>query len=80
MTERLVAAARRSQHRLRREESAVANNPRIEAETLVAEFDRLDHAACYCSIFDECWKTSCARFDTAARVKECTRSNDPFRQ
>ncbi len=47
---------------------------------LVAEFDRLDYTACYCSIFNECWKTSCARLDTAARVQECTRSDDSFRQ
>lgn len=58
----------------------MAYNPRIEAEMLVAEFDRPDYAACYCSFFIECWKTSCARFYTAARVQECTRSDDSFRQ
>ncbi len=48
--------------------------------SIVSEFDRLDYEACYCSIFDECWKTSYSRFGTAARVPECTRSDDSFRQ
>ena len=47
------------------------------AEKILAEFDRLDFEACFCSIFDECWKTSHSAFG-ATQVDSCQRSDSSF--
>ena len=48
------------------------------AEKLLAEFDRLDFEACFCSIFDECWKTSNSAFGAVTPVDSCRRSDSSF--
>jgi len=45
---------------------------------IVAEFDRLDFEACFCSIFDECWTTSYSTFGVANSVESCERSDNSF--
>ena len=45
---------------------------------IVAEFERLDFEACFCSVFDECWKTSYSTFGAAELVAECKRSENSF--
>ena len=29
-----------------------------DAENIYREMERLDFVACFCSVFDECWRTS----------------------
>ena len=48
------------------------------AQRMLAEFERLDFAACYCSVFDECWQTSYRTFGAAAEVESCESSVDSF--
>lgn len=48
------------------------------AENILAEFDRLDFEACFCSIFDECWTTSYSAFGVATQVESCPRSDSSF--
>ena len=48
------------------------------AEEILAEFDRLDFEACFCSIFDECWTTSHSAFGAATQVDSCKRSDSSF--
>lgn len=48
------------------------------AESILAEFDRLDFEACFCSIFDECWTTSHSAFGAATQVDTCQRSDSSF--
>jgi len=48
------------------------------AEKILAEIDRLDFEACFCSIFDECWKTSNSDFGAATQVDSCQRSDGSF--
>lgn len=48
------------------------------AENILAEFDRLDFEACFCSIFDECWTTSHSAFGAATQVESCPRSDSSF--
>ena len=48
------------------------------AEKILAESDRLDFEACFCSIFDECWKTSNSAFGAATPVDSCQRSGSSF--
>jgi uncharacterized protein (DUF433 family) len=47
-------------------------------ERLLAEFDRLEFEACFCSIFDECWKTSYSAFGATTRVETCQLSDNSF--
>ena len=53
------------------------NNTELTREIL-AGFGRLDFEACFCSIFDECWKTSYSRFGTSEEVEECVQTTDSF--
>ena len=53
------------------------NNTELARE-LVAEFERIDFEACYCSVFDECWTTSYSGFGTAEPVEACERNDDSF--
>jgi len=48
------------------------------ARKILAEIDRLDFEACFCSIFDECWKTSNSDFGVASHVDSCQRSDSSF--
>lgn len=48
------------------------------ARRLLAEFERLDFSACYCSVFDECWQTSYRTFGAATEVASCESSADSF--
>jgi hypothetical protein len=42
---------------------------------------RLDFEACYCSVFDECWRTSYrSGFDGAQKTKSCERGEGSFEQ
>ena len=47
-------------------------------ERILAEFDRLDFKACFCSIFDECWTTSHSAFGAATQVETCPVSDSSF--
>lgn len=47
-------------------------------EKILAEFDRLDFEACFCSIFDECWTTSYSTFGASDQVESCRRSDRSF--
>jgi len=48
------------------------------AGSIVAEFERLDFEACFCSVFDECWTTSYSTFGASEPVAECRRNDDSF--
>jgi len=48
------------------------------SEQILAEFDRLDFEACYCSIFEECWTTRYSTFGVSQEVGSCGRSEDSF--
>ena len=48
-----------------------------EAERLHAAMDRLDFEACFCSVFDECWRTS-FRKTAAQDVGHCATGADSF--
>ena len=48
------------------------------AESILAEFDRIDFEACFCSIFDECWTTRYSAFGVATPVDSCQRSEGSF--
>lgn len=48
------------------------------AKQILDEFDRLDFEACFCSIFDECWKTSNSAFGAATQVDSCQPSASSF--
>ena len=48
------------------------------ARRILAEFERLDFSACYCSVFDDCWQTSYGTFGAAAKVESCESSADSF--
>ena len=45
---------------------------------ILAEFDRLDFEACFCSIFDECWTTSYSAFGASQPVESCEGLDWPF--
>lgn len=47
-------------------------------QEIVAEFDRLDFSACYCSVFDECWRASYSRFGVPEPVEACLASEQSF--
>ena len=48
------------------------------SEQILAEFDRLDFEACFCSIFEECWTTRYSTFGVAEGVESCDQSEDSF--
>lgn len=48
------------------------------APAIVSEFDRLDFAACFCSVFDECWTASYSGFGGVEPAEECRRDDDSF--
>ena len=45
---------------------------------ILGNFGRLEYAACYCSIFDECWTTSNSTFGVAEPVASCPASEHSF--
>ena len=45
---------------------------------IIAEFDRLDFEACFCSIFNECWTTSYSTFGGSEPVEICQRDDNSF--
>jgi len=45
---------------------------------IIAEFDRLDFEACFCSIFNECWTTSYSTFGGSRLVETCQRDDNSF--
>ena len=47
---------------------------------LIAQFERLDFEACYCSVFDECWTTKFSTFGAATQVDSCKRSDASFQE
>ena len=47
---------------------------------IIAEFDRLDFEACFCSIFKECWTTSYATFGASKPVEACQRDDNSFEE
>jgi hypothetical protein len=47
-------------------------------QAILADFDRLDFEACYCSVFDECWTTKMTTFGSAQPVEQCERADDSF--
>lgn len=54
------------------------SNTAIAAD-IVANFDRFNFEACYCSVFGDCWKTDYAvGFSGATVVPECKRDDDSF--
>ena len=48
------------------------------ARRMLADFERLDLSACYCSVFDDCWHTSYKTFGAATEVESCETSADSF--
>lgn len=48
------------------------------ATAIIAEFDRIDFEACFCSIFEECWKTRYSTFGAAEPVEACVQSEESF--
>ena len=50
------------------------------AADVVGEFDRLNYEACFCSVFDECWKTSYELFGGSVPVESCPRSANSFEE
>ncbi len=53
------------------------NDNELTSEIL-AEFERLDFEACYCSVFDECWTTKYSTFGVAVEVPSCEATEDSF--
>jgi len=47
---------------------------------IIAEFDRFDFEACFCSVFDECWTSSYSTFGATAKVESCQRSENSFNE
>lgn len=47
---------------------------------LVNQFERLNYEACFCSVFDECWKTSYASFGASVPVEACMETEDSFQE
>lgn len=48
------------------------------APQIIAEFDRLDFEACFCSVFGDCWTTRYSTFGVSTPVGECSPSDDSF--
>jgi hypothetical protein len=53
-----------------------ANQP--DAERIYKEMQRLDFFACFCSVFDECWRTSYRTSSRAEPVDHCANDTDSF--
>jgi len=49
-------------------------------ESILNEFDRFDFEACYCSVFDECWRTLYSVSGTGSAVESCERSESSFKE
>ncbi len=49
-------------------------------DDIIAEFDRLNFEACFCSIFKECWTTSYATFGAAKPVSACQHDESSFQE
>ena len=47
---------------------------------IIAEFERLDYEACFCSVFGECWRTSYVDFGQARPAAGCPASEASFRE
>lgn len=47
------------------------------AARLYREMDRMTYTACFCSVFDECWRTS-SKSTRAESVEACIASRDSF--
>ena len=45
---------------------------------ILAEMERLEFKACYCSVFDECWTTQNTAFGASEPVESCRRSSGSF--
>ena len=50
------------------------------AADIIANFERLEFSACYCSVFDECWTTSYSTFGISEPVDSCPGSEHSFTQ
>jgi uncharacterized protein (DUF433 family) len=48
------------------------------AGEIIANFDRLEFEACFCSVFEECWTTSFSSFGTATPIEACVASQASF--
>lgn len=48
------------------------------APSILAEFDRLDFEACYCSVFDECWTASYSGFGSHEAIDGCRGNTNSF--
>lgn len=48
------------------------------AKSIVAEFERFDFEACYCSVFDDCWVTSYKAWGGSKPVERCERDESSF--
>jgi hypothetical protein len=53
-----------------------ANQP--DAEKIYKAMERLDFFACFCSVFDECWRTSYRQSARAEPVDRCQNDADSF--
>jgi len=49
-------------------------------EDILAEFGRFEFEACYCSVFDECWRSSYSVSGTGSAVESCEPSESSFRE
>ncbi|MDX1516593.1 MAG: hypothetical protein R3288_07125 [Woeseiaceae bacterium] len=47
-------------------------------QSIMAEFERLDFEACYCSVFDECWTTSYQAWGASHPAESCARGDASF--
>ena len=45
---------------------------------VIAEFERFNYEACFCSIFDECWTTSYSSFGQSTPVEACRPGDHSF--
>jgi hypothetical protein len=50
------------------------------ATEVVGEFERLNYEACFCSVFNECWKTSYASFGGTESVEVCENTDNSFKE
>jgi hypothetical protein len=50
------------------------------APGILEQFGRLEYEACFCSVFDDCWTTSYARFGEVTAIEKCQRSDSSFQE
>lgn len=55
-------------------------DPAYVEEIAKAMSERLDFEACYCSVFNDCWRTSYTSFDGSRKVKNCERDDTSFQE